>query len=483
MKKFFRFAAAAVAAIALFSCETPETPTPDGPDTPGNTEEPKVEYTEDIEFDLVVKEVEFDQVKVQVSHTGTKTDTWYYFATTETDIAKAVEDKVDELTAEATISGLKKTTKTTVTVRNLDPETEYNFVVFAITAEGDVYGTYNSTEFKTAKAPLEGYEVNPAWTVQYIGDYEYEGEILEHVVYVESTDNNTYFTTAWPKAIFEEYGIEVVAEEECKSWVEYLGKYGYTIEYILADESSLSQVDIDTAKYGNEWYIIAIGADTQGNPTGYYAMSELITFVEEEMTEAYADWVGNWTFTGSNGVAFDVEFAKGKSNKTYLMKGWEGPDSEGLDVEVTWMEEEGIWVIYAQSFGTYSFGASGNGEIWFVPNDGTYLYPAEGIPACLGGYDEEGNRLAIGYSEEAEDGSVIEMVYMHYIADIGGKFYMITDTQAWPTFPISITATTKASQQSVSEFKGSKKTMNNPFSYNAKTFKAYDFNQSARFTL
>lgn len=482
MKKFFRFAAAAVAAIALFSCETPETPTPDGPDTPGNTEEPKVEYTEDIEFDLVVKSVEFDQAKVQVSHNGTKTDTWYYFATTETDIAKAVEDKVDELAAGESISGLKKTTRTTVTVRNLEPETDYNFVVFAITAEGDVYGTYNSTEFKTTKAPLEGYQVNEAWTVQYIGDYEYEGEILEHVVYVESTDDNTYFTTAWPKASFEEYGIEVIAQAECESWVEYLGQYGYTIEYILANESSLSQVDIDTAKYGNEWYVIAIGADVQGNPTGYYAVSELITFVEEDMTEAYADWLGNWTFTGSNGVAFDVEFTKGKANYSYLMSGWEGPDSEGLDVEVTWMEEDGIWVIYAQSFGTYNFGSSGNGEIWFVPNDGKYIYPAEGIPACLGGYDEEGNRLAIGYSEETEDG-VISMVYMQYIAKIGDSFYRITDAETWPTFPISITATTKASQQSVSEFKGGKKTMNNPFSYNAKTFKAYDFNKSARYTL
>lgn len=462
MKKLFKFAAIVAAAAALFSCQekpTPE-PTPD-PDKPGQEQEPEnKEPNANIQFTLEIIEVTETTAKVKIKHDGAKTDTWHYFATTETEIADAIEAEVEKLLAEG--KSLQSSTSKTTTIRNLTPETEYTLVAFGITTEGTLYGEPETLAFKTLAEPvvIDEYQINPAWTVEYIGDYEYEGEILEHVVYVESTDNNTYFTTAWPKASFEEYGIKTIAEAEIASWIEYLGKYGYTIEYILSDKTSLSQVDIDTAKYGNEWYIIAIGADVNGNPTGYYAMSELITFTEEEMTEDYAAWLGNWTFTGSNGVSFDVTMSKGRSNQTYKLTGWEGPESEGLDITVEWMAEQGIWVIFAQYFGTFSFGEDGNGEVWLVPEstDG-YIYPKEGIPACLGGFTEDGERAVIGYSEEAEDGSVVEMATMLYLAklEVDGKWYSITSATEWPTFPFTVTAATKATTNAVPEFKGAKK--------------------------
>lgn len=284
MKKFFRFAAAAVAAFAIFSCEkTPDTPTPDGPDTPGNTDEPKVEYTENIEFELVVKEVEYDQAKVQVSHNGTRTDTWYFFATTETDIANAVEAKVDELTATLPISGLKKTTKTTTTVRDLEPETKYNFVVFAITAEGDVYGQYNSIEFTTTAAPLEGFQVNPAWTVEYIGEgVADDGKSYDHVISVTSTDNNPYLTSVFTKAEFEQYGIEAVAESEIAYWTDYVNQFNqangtnYDISALLYTGNAKEGWDLDAG----EFVALAIGVNENGEASGYYAVSEPFSVVE-----------------------------------------------------------------------------------------------------------------------------------------------------------------------------------------------------------
>lgn len=480
MKKFFRFAAIAVAAIALLSCQKDpqggETPKPDG----GSTDTPTTEYTEDLTFTLEVTEVEADKAKIKVEHNGTTKDTWYGFATTESDVEKAIADVL----AEGNVT-LKKNTKTNITVRNLEPETEYTFIAVGIKADGTQYGEPATLKFTTAKveeptppAP-EGYTVNPNWTVTYIGEYEEGGKVYDNVVVVETTDTNPYFVTAWPVDYYEELGIEAIVAAEIKAWNEELAKYpGATWADIVYAESILSQVGIDP-EYGTKWYAMAIGCDTNGKATGLYALSEVIDLEnlgggeEEELTAEYAAWLGDWTFTGANGVAFNVTMKQGKANQTYKLAGWEGPESEGLDIKVEWMAEYGFWVIYAQSFGTYSFGQSGNGEIWLTPEskDG-YIYPKEGIPACMGGMTEDGQMVVEGYSEELEDGSVVEMATMMYLAKLeaDGKYYGITSVTEWPTFPLTVTPATKATTYAVKEFKGGKKTLN-PLA--PKTFKAF----------
>ena len=478
MKKFFRFAAIAVAAIALLSCQKDpqggETPKPDG----GSTDTPTTEYTEDLTFTLEVTEVEADKAKIKVEHNGTTKDTWYGFATTESDVNKAIADVL----AEGNVT-LKKNTKTTMTVRNLEPETEYTFIAVGIKADGTQYGEPATVKFTTAKveeptppAP-EGYTVNPNWTVTYIGEYEEQGKVFEHVVLVESSDTNPFFITAWPVDYYEELGIEAIVATDIKAWEEMLAKYpGATWADIVSAESTMADAMIEP-EYGTKWYAMAIGCDTNGQPTGLYALSEVIDLEnlggeEEEPTAEYAAWLGDWTFTGANGVAFDVTMKQGKANKTYKLAGWEGPESKGLDIKVEWMADYGIWVIYAQSFGTYSFGPDGNGEIWLAPmilSTGNF-YPADGVPACLGGTLEDGSMLVEGYSEELEDGSVIAMETMMYLVNLeaDGEWYNITSTKEWPTFPFTVTPAIKT--QSVKEFKGGKKTLN-PLA--PKTFKTF----------
>ena len=480
MKKFFRFAAIAAAAFALLSCEKDpqggDTQKPDG----GSTNTPTTEYTEDLKFTLEVAEVEADQAKIKVEHNGTTKDTWYGFATTESDVNKAIADVL----AEGNVT-LKKNTKTNVTVRNLEPETEYTFIAVGIKADGTQYGEPATVKFTTAKAEEptppapEGYTVNPNWTVTYVGEYEEGGKVYDNVVVVETTDTNPFFVTAWPVDYYEELGIEAIVDAEIKAWNEELAKYpGATWADIVYAESILSQVGIDP-EYGTKWYAMAIGCDTNGKATGLYALSEVIDLEnlgggeDVELTPEYAAWLGDWTFTGSNGVAFDVTMKQGKANQTYKLAGWEGPDAEGLDITVEWMADNGIWVIFAQSFGTFSFGASGNGEIWLTPEskDG-YIYPADGIPACLGGMTEDGQMVVEGYSEELEDGSVVEMATMMYLAKLeaDGKWYGITSVKEWPTFPLTVTPATQATTNSVKEFKGGKKTLN-PLA--PKTFKTF----------
>ena len=152
MKKFFKFAAVAAITAMVVSCTEQPGPDPDIPNNPDNPDTPEVEITEDLTFTLEVTEVEIDKAKVKVEHNGTTKDTWYAFATTDTDVNAAINAKVAELKADGDkIVGLKKNTSTTITVRSLEQDTDYTFLAFGITPEGELYGTAASTTFKTEK--------------------------------------------------------------------------------------------------------------------------------------------------------------------------------------------------------------------------------------------------------------------------------------------------------------------------------------------
>ena len=480
MKKFFRFAAIAVAAIALFSCEKP--PQGDDTQTPGGNEKPEQtvpEYTEDLTFTLAVTEVEADKAKIKVEHNGTTKDTWIGFETTETDIEKAIADFI----AEGNVT-LKKNTSTTMTVRGLEPETKYTFVAVGVKADGSVYGTHASVEFTTAKAeeptpptPTPGeYTINPNWTVTYIGDYEEGGKVYDNVVVVETTDTNPYFVTAWPVDYFNELGIAKIVDAEIEAWNEMLAQYpGATWADIVYAESILAQVSIDP-EYGTKWYAMAIGCDTNGKATGLYALSEVIDLEnlgggeEEEPTAEYAAWLGDWTFTGANGVAWPITFSKGKANKSFIMTGWEGFGD--LEVVVEWDATNQIWAAMIQNLGTFEFQGGKTGDVWFAAYDAEgYFYPVDGIPAFLGGYDEEGNRVAVGYAPQDNSGNTIDFVMAGYVIDFGADQYgVLSDPTTLLTFPVTITPATKATTNAVKEFKGGKKTLN-PLA--PKTFKAF----------
>ena len=481
MKKFFRFAAIAVAAIALFSCEKPQG---DDTQTPGGNEKPEQTvpgYTDDLTFALEVVEVEADQAKIKVEHNGTTKDTWYGFATTESDVDKAIADVL----AEGNVT-LKKNKKTNITVRNLEPETEYTFIAVGIKADGTQYGEPATVKFTTAKAEEptppapEGYTVNPNWTVTYVGDYEEGGKVYDNVVHVETTDTNPYFVTAWPVDLFEQNGIEAIVTAEIAAWEEELAKYpDATWADIVYAESGLTQVYIDP-EYGTKWYAMAIGCDTNGKATGLYALSEVIDLEnlgggeEEEPTAEYAAWLGDWTFTGANGVAWPITFSKGKANKSFIMTGWEGFDDLGVVVE--WDATNQIWAAMIQNLGTFEFQGGITGDIWFAAYDAEgYFYPVDGIPAFLGGYDEEGNRVAVGYAPQDNSGNTIDFVKAGYVIDFGedqgeNQYGVLSDPTKLLTFPVTITPATKATTYAVKEFKGGKKTLN-PLA--PKTFKTF----------
>ena len=110
MKKIFKFTAMLITAVALLGCEkTPQDSSNEsGTSKPGtenpdkdkdNDKEPEkeIDYTEDIEFSIELVSVEAESAKVKVQHNGTTDDSWYGFATTSTNVSRAIEDMVEEL--------------------------------------------------------------------------------------------------------------------------------------------------------------------------------------------------------------------------------------------------------------------------------------------------------------------------------------------------------------------------------------------------
>lgn len=439
MKKIFKFAAIATAVITLFACEKPpqtNTEEPDKPNTEIPGEEKEIDYTEDIEFELELKSLEANAAEILITHNGTDDDTWYAFATTSTNVNVSLENMIEELTiAGGKITGLSNGTSKTVIVEDLKPETKYTYIVFAITADGDVYGTHAFIRFTT---PIS-YGPNPAWTVEYTARQFIGNEEYEHTVTVTSTDRNPYFMTIVTKERFESTELKTLLDEELDSFIEFIDSYNnyYGIDSTVEDWSYIgSAIDAFGISYGYTYVAMAIGVNTKGELTGLYAISEEFEPYEEEMTPEYASWIGDWVFTGANGVGFKVNIAKDKSNTTYAMTGWETPDFE---VIVDWYPTENTWILWSQYIGTYTSAGYGDFDLYFVPakyvEAGQEVYASDGLPICIGCDMPEGERMVIGYSEDGES------LYTHmrfagiWSDGIGG----ITATTEFPTFPITVT--------------------------------------------
>ena len=450
--KFFSAVCVAVMTTSVFSCTPPA----------GDNEADGTGLNDDIRFTLSVTEVTAESAKVKVTHDGERNDSWYGFVTTHTDLDSAIDAKVDELLASGKITGLKKTTSATVNLTDLEPGTDYSYVVFGLTSDGIVYGEPASVSFTTEALP-QGvtYKENSAWKVRYTGEGTINGTEYPYTVTVTSSDRNKYIISAYPADVFEEYDISLIAEDAVDGLKEWLAEYNKEYNANITFDQMLYQGDgMEAFNFtSGQWRAIAVGVGADELPNGLYAVSEVFTISEgsgddSEMTEAYAAWLGDWKFTGANGISQNVTFSKNVANESYKMTGYEGDESEGLDIIVEWNAENHVWVIYNQNFGVYDFGASyGEGKIWFVgENAKGEFYLSDGIPICIGGMYEDGTLGAIGYEEEwqNDDGSkesfsVNDMLYLVHF-ETTNKVYYLTEAYktGFPTFPITITPKTKS---------------------------------------
>ena len=428
-------------ATAILSCkkdpiDTGKEPVTPGPDQPNV--EVEIEYTEDIEFSIKVLSVDATTAEIEVEHTGTEDDTWYGFYTTSTNVKVAMADMVAELTEndDEKVTGLFNGYSKTIKLEDLEPETKYNYIVFAITEDGDVYGTEEHESFKTTT----NYRVNSAWTVEFTGRQFIGEEEYANTVTVTSKDENPYFMTIVTKDRFESTEIKTLLTEELESLKKFIDDYNTYYDVVTTFKSwcfSGNAIDAFGLESGYDYIAMAIGASEDGELTGLYAYSKVFQPYEEEMTEAYASWIGDWVFTGANGVAFDISIRKDKSNKTFAMTGWEGEEASHCEVIIDWYGDS--WMIWSQHILSGSDPTYGNFDIYFCPvnteNGKGYIGD---YPMCIGAVTKDGSRMVGIYQEEG-----FTFTHMQFLAEWPDGLYRVTHTTEFPTFPITVTPATK----------------------------------------
>ena len=231
--------------------------------------------------------------------------------------------------------------------------------------------------------------------------------------------------------------------EQVKQYNEYYGVETLFKKWCYSSTAT----DAFGLEYGYEYVAMAIGASEDGELTGHYAYSEVFKPYEEEMTEAYASWIGDWVFTGSNGVAFNVNIAKDRSNKTFVMTGWEGEEASHCEVIIEWYgNDSNTWMIWSQLVKSGSDPDYGNYEIYFCPANSTtgMGYIGDGYPMCVGATTADGSRMVGIYQEEG-----FAFTHMQFLAQWPDGLLRVTHTTEFPTFPITVTPATKSSTFSV----------------------------------
>lgn len=463
MKSIFKFAAiAAIAAAFACSCQDQTGPEP-GPDTPSS------EYTQDLQFTLELKEVEADQVKVTVEHNGTEKDTWYGFATTETDIEKAITEAIEEGNAK-----LLKRTKYTVSIKNLEPETEYTFIAVGVTADGKTYGEPATLEFTTKKGDITSLEESDEWEIAYEGR-----EDGKEIFSINCAENSYYrFDVVEEYYIYDQETDKLYLQEYMMSLVQEYQEYvdeGATLDQFLQYgfmQQGPGALASDRMASGT-YYAIAIGYDENVEPTGTYSAIKF-NIIPEKPTAEYNKWIGTYDVTSANGITYTITLAEYDPNYMYAVFGWEIGDfleedkdgdgkADGLNFANAFEDYEPAFPIYFNDgnlefyeyyitqltldkytpyFGLYAW-ALYEGELSFFPTGGSIIATASST-------DNGATGTINGVELELEDGSTIATSAMSYSAydSENGYYWQWNTPMEFPIEMVKKTTTPSASLMS-----------------------------------
>ncbi len=457
MKKIIRFTFAALMLVALAGCKGDDpivTPGPDGPDGPDGPGPEKPSLSENIQFTIEVTDVTDVTAKVRVSHDGTTSDRWYGFATYE-DVDLAIDKKLAEITEQGIQNVLEDEDELTFDLNLLYPDTKYTFVALALTPEGKVYGKTGIAEFTTEEGFLKRLE---GWDIKYTGRQEVDGYVQDYTITVSAGDSRTYLCSGFLKSYVEEDGVEAVIKQYLEDLKVTFNEYNAAMGGIFQFDQLLTRGDVvqSLVFWPEEWISIAYEVKNQ-EITGYYIMTEPFTIEEEIATEAYSSWFGDWTFTGANGVAWDMTIEQEYINESYLLKGWEGQD---IGIPMEWADAIEMWTIVSGSFGTIQFEGGIEGELFLYPasvdeNGKGIVYNTKGVTI---GYGEDINGERRFYTEplQTEDGGTVTLTHMVFAAVIDGQMYGISPTEEWPTFPMTITPRESSANASAAKMSFSK---------------------------
>lgn len=439
-KTILKTVLAAIAAMAVFACE--KTPAGGGSS-----------LNEDLELVVDVEDITLTSAKIKVTHNGQKSDTWYGFLT---EIVAGDEEELISQAVEAYMNGdssegLRKSKSYVTVLKDLKPGTAYKYIAFGLSADGKVYGSSASVEFETkldgtgsgpggqtpGNPEVDGMKLNPAWTVNYVGEGVVNGEDYDHVVTVNSTDRNTYAITIVYASLWnldDLYDMAVLFAEDLVAYVdEYNDYYGtsYTVGDALYSGTASDAFDL----YPGYYIAVALGITPEGKVSGLYATSEVFEVKEAIPTEQYKSWLGDWTIVGENDVEFTVTLSRHVANRSFWMYGWEG--FEDIPVDVEYSEERNDLTFYAQlvqeNYYLEEYDVTAN--MYFLGgdvDDNFYTVIDGNYGIAIAGVLEGGQRALVRYG--VNQPGYPKFMSMFYAAEVDGQYMCFTETENLPTF-------------------------------------------------
>lgn len=433
---FVAAAAAVMMTLGAVSCQ--KTPVGDG-------------LNDDLELVVDVEDITLTSAKIKVTHNGQKSDTWYGFLT---EIVGGDEDELIRMAVEAYMNGessegLRKSKSYVAVLKDLKPGTAYKYIAFGLSADGKVYGSPASVEFETkldgtgnggvtpGNPEVDGMKVNPAWTVNYVGEGVLDDVEYDHVVTVNSTDRNTYTITVVYASLWnldDLYDMTVLLCEDLVAYVEEYNEY-YGTSYTVAD-ALFTGTDSDAFDlYPGYYMAVAVGITPEGKPSGLYAVSDVFEVKEAIPTEQYKSWLGDWTIVGENDVEFTVTLSRHVANRSFWMYGWEGFEDYPVDVEYS--EERNDLTFYAQLVqeNCYLEDYDVSGNLYFLGSDkdGYYYDIADGEYAiAIAGILDDGQRALVRYGVNMP--SYPTFVNMFYSLESNGEYSFFTSDEDLPSF-------------------------------------------------
>ena len=331
----------------------------------GCVEEETKPKDEIVNITVRYSEISYDYAIINVKHDGPENITWYGFLTEDvtTQEFTLINKEWMNLLSSGKAIEVRREKERNILLENLKEDTSYKYIVFGLTADGEMYDNVGlgSIKFTTSKNVYVLTQTND-WEITHLGRNE---EKTKELIEIKSKKGGRFAWQYIAKESIEEFekenpdgfelwvddiymatvnGIELYALQQI-STIQYYIYNGYSIADLTYVYEEGKPFEIDRLLSG-DYYIIAYGFQGDGNHTQTYSIQE-ITIEEETALPEYEKWLGSYTFTGEclvtqdNGDevletrTYNILIEKYDNNYMYRVHGWECGD----DVKYDWEED------------------------------------------------------------------------------------------------------------------------------------------------
>ena len=170
-------------------------------------------------------------------------------------------------------------------------------------------GNNNSNPPQTEKKEIVP-TLNSTWKISY-GDRTIDnGEYREEIHVNNVPDGQKYLVSVINLNNYAFYKGDVAAFLQNE----------FEVNSDFVEEGSPKIIPFNRFRAG-QWFAFIIGLDNNEELTGEYAYCKF-TVYEEDATEEYNSWIGNWTVSDGR-IEYDIKISQIEANYVYRIDGWE----------------------------------------------------------------------------------------------------------------------------------------------------------------